>query len=163
MPHVPPYVAAVAVFVNPTAEEVVDARALGCIPQFSGDEQPPFCRSVSANRFVKALHVEAGVTAAGLGAAAERFPSGDLLVDSRVGSLYGGTGVAYDWTLVSELARRRRVIVGGGLTPENVGSCVRSVRPFAVDVRSGVEVNGRKDRQKMRAFVRAVRESDAET
>jgi phosphoribosylanthranilate isomerase len=91
---------------------------------------------------------------------AARYPEADLLFDSRAGELYGGTGTSFDWPLVTVIAGRRRVIVSGGLGPDNVAAAVASVRPFGVDVRSGVERDGRKDRSLMRAFVRAVRETD---
>ena len=73
----------------------------------------------------------------------------------------GGTGRTFAWELARRLAGDRRFVVSGGLTPENVGACVRAVRPYAVDVRSGVESNGMKDPGKVRAFVRAVRDADA--
>jgi phosphoribosylanthranilate isomerase len=82
------------------------------------------------------------------------------MFDSTVRGKLGGTGIAFDWERIVTIARARRVIVSGGLTPENVAACVRTVRPYAVDVRSGVESGGRKDISKMRAFVRAVREAD---
>jgi phosphoribosylanthranilate isomerase len=141
---------------------VAEVLALGCVPQFSGDESPEFCTAAAAGRYVKALHFERYLvhTPADAEAAADRFPEADLMFDSRGEGLYGGTGTAFSWPLVEGVARRRRVIMSGGLTPENVATCVWSVRPFGVDVRSGVETHGIKDRAKMRAFVRAVREID---
>jgi phosphoribosylanthranilate isomerase len=162
---VPPFVAVVGVLVHPTPEAVAEILALGCVPQFSGDETPEFCAAVAHGRYVKAVHFEHGVTytAAGAEAAAERYPQADLLFDSRAGGLFGGTGTTFSWPLVESIARRRRVIVGGGLVPENVAAAVTSVRPFGVDVRSGVERADVKDRALMRAFVRAVRETDEGT
>ena len=159
---VPPFVAVVAVFVNPAEAEVDQMRGWGCIPQFSGNETPEFCERAGAGRYVKALHVErtADRLPDDLATLAGAFPHGDILFDTRSGALYGGTGVAFAWKIVEPLARRRRVIVSGGLAPGNVAACVLAVRPFAVDVRSGVETNGIKDPAKMRAFVRAVRETD---
>lgn len=157
---VPPFVAVVAVMVNPDAALVEAVRGLGCVPQFSGDEAPEFCSDTAGGRYVKAVHFEHGrrYAAADAAAMAERYPDADLLFDSRAGALYGGTGTTFAWPLVEEIAQRRRVIIGGGLTPENVAGAVASVRPFGVDVRSGVERDGAKDRSLMRAFVRAVRE-----
>jgi phosphoribosylanthranilate isomerase len=159
---VPPFVAVVAVFVEPTAAQVDEARGWGCVPQFSGDESPAFCASAGDGRYVKALHVERSADRLpdDLAVLAAAFPAADILFDTRSGALYGGTGIAFAWKIVEPLARARRVIVSGGLVPENVADCVRAVRPFAVDVRSGVETNGVKDPLKMRAFVRAVRETD---
>jgi phosphoribosylanthranilate isomerase len=162
---VPPFVSVVGVLVNPGPALVAEILALGCVPQFSGDETPEFCTAVSHGRYVKALHFERGTTytAAAAEGMAARYPDADLLFDSRAGALYGGTGTSFSWPLVEAIARRRRVIVSGGLGPENVAAAIASVRPFAVDVRSGVERDGVKDRSMMRAFVRAVRETDEGT
>lgn len=162
---VPPFVSVVGVFVNPEPALVAEVLALGCVAQFSGDETPEFCAAAGGGRYVKALHFERGVaySAADAEALAARYPDADLLFDSRAYGLYGGTGTSFNWPLVEAIARRRRIIVSGGLVPENVAAAVAGVRPFAVDVRSGVERDGVKDRSKMRAFVRAVRETDEGT
>jgi phosphoribosylanthranilate isomerase len=162
---VPPYVSVLGVLVNPGPALVAEVLALGCVPQFSGDETPEFCAAVAGGRYVKALHFERGAnyTAAAADAMADRYPDADLMFDSRAGALYGGTGTAFSWPLVEAIARRRRVIVSGGLVPENVGAAISGVRPFGVDVRTGVERDGVKDRSMMRAFVRAVRETDEGT
>jgi phosphoribosylanthranilate isomerase len=162
---VPPFVAVVGVMVNPSPDFVAAVLALGCVPQFSGDETPEFCSANAGGRYVKALHFERFLVhaPADAEAAADRYPEADLLFDSRGAGLYGGTGATFSWPLVEGVARRRRIIMSGGLTPDNVATCVKTVRPFAVDVRSGVETRGVKDRDKMRAFVRAVREIDEGT
>lgn len=162
---VPPYVAVVAVFVDPTEAEVEEARGWGCSPQFSGHEDAVFAERAGAGRYVKVLHVErtADRLPDDLRTLAAAYPSAEIQFDSSSGALYGGTGIAFAWKIVEPLARLRRVIVSGGLVPENVAACVAAVRPFAVDVRSGVESDGVKDPAKMRAFVRAVRETDEQT
>jgi phosphoribosylanthranilate isomerase len=159
---VPPYVSVLAVFVDPTEAEVEAARSWGCVPQFSGHEDPAFAERAGAGRYVKVLHVErsAGQLPDDLVTLAAAYPSAEIQFDTKSGAQYGGTGIAFAWKIVEPLARLRRVIVSGGLVPENVAACVAAVRPFAVDVRSGVETDGVKDPAKMRAFVRAVRESD---
>ena len=159
---VPSFVAVVGVMVNPDETFVDDVLALGMVPQFSGDETPAFCADWANGRYVKAIHFVSGraYTPADAEAAAARYPDADLLFDSRSGALYGGTGTTFSWPLVEGVARKRRIIVSGGLVPDNVGDAVRGVRPFGVDVRSGVETGNRKDVAKMRAFVRAVREAD---
>jgi len=83
-----------------------------------------------------------------------------LLVDASVKGLYGGTGVTADWHDAAELSKKYPLLLAGGLTPENVAEAVRQVRPWGVDVASGVEsAPGEKDANKMKAFVQAVRES----
>lgn len=162
---VPSFVAVVGVMVNPDETFVDDVLALGMVPQFSGDESPEFCATWANGRYVKAIHFQKGVdyTAADAQAAADTYPDADLLFDSRAGALYGGTGTTFSWPLVEGIARTRRIVVSGGLVADNVAAAVAGVRPFGVDVRSGVETNDKKDMTKMRAFVRAVREADKGT
>ena len=82
-----------------------------------------------------------------------------VLLDTYKDGMLGGSGVAHDWNVSAALARRLSVpvILAGGLRPENVCEAVRKVRPYAVDVSSGVETDGRKDAMKMRAFVSGVK------
>jgi phosphoribosylanthranilate isomerase len=96
-------------------------------------------------------------------AAARAFAGARLLVDAKVPGELGGTGHAFDWALVTELARERPLVVAGGLTPENVGRAVEAVRPYGVDTASGVEgANPRaKDPDKVHAFVAAARRAAA--
>jgi phosphoribosylanthranilate isomerase len=80
------------------------------------------------------------------------------MVDARVDGALGGTGRTFDWGLVVELAKRRKLVLAGGLTPENVAGAVSAVRPDCVDVASGVEASpGVKDLRRLRAFVDAAR------
>ena len=83
-----------------------------------------------------------------------------IVVDTKVAGEYGGTGQRFDWALAGELARAFEMNLAGGLTPENVGEAVRSVRPWGVDASSGIETDGEKDPDKVRGFVQAVREAD---
>jgi phosphoribosylanthranilate isomerase len=86
-----------------------------------------------------------------------------LLVDAKITGELGGTGQRFDWSLAVPLAKRRDLIVAGGLTPENVGEALRALRPFGVDVASGVETRGnrrQKDPARVRAFIDAVRRSE---
>jgi len=86
------------------------------------------------------------------------FPGDHLLVDAKVEGKLGGTGQTVDWALVAPLARARKLTLAGGLRPNNVAEAIRAVRPFCVDVASGVEREGdprRKDPEKVRAFLRA--------
>lgn len=161
---VPPFVAKVAVVVDPGDEELETAVRHGFTVQFSGSESPARC--AAAGRFgpyVKVFHVESDQRFdADDVAALEAFEGALWQFETRVDGLAGGGGVPFSWRVVEPLARTRRVVVSGGLTPANVGECVTLVRPYAVDVRGGVETSGMKDPQKMRDFVRAVRAADAQ-
>lgn len=159
---VPALVSVVGVFVDPSEAELREAVA--AIPrlqlQFSGSESPALCAGTGAP-YTKVFHIAGPDDAAAVRGRIARYP-GALAMFETASAGRGGSGQTFDWSLIEDVARERRVAVSGGLTPENVGACVRSVRPFAVDVRSGVESGDVKDPVKMRAFVRAVREADAE-
>ncbi|MCA1808832.1 MAG: phosphoribosylanthranilate isomerase, partial [Lentisphaerae bacterium] len=89
-----------------------------------------------------------------------RWPAQRYVVDAAAPGRYGGTGLTVDWTVAGALARQQPVMLAGGLTPDNVAAAVRRARPLGVDVAGGVELRpGRKDRHKMREFVRAARRS----
>jgi phosphoribosylanthranilate isomerase len=157
----PPLVQRVGVFVDPTAEEVaraVDEIGLDVV-QLHGDEPPELCAAIGAP-VVKALRVDAGFDPAVVGAYAA--VTAGILLDSRSqgpDAAPGGTGRAFDWSLAAPARERARYLVlAGGLTPENVARAIAEVKPDAVDVSSGVEsAPGRKDAQRVRAFVRAAR------
>lgn len=161
---VPPYFSLIGVFIDPTPDEL--RAAVAAIPrlqlQFSGSEPPELCRT-TRTAYAKVIHVDPDAPAAldALRAAAAAYADG-LAMFETVSAARGGSGRAFAWSQVAPLARERRVVVSGGLTPENVGRCVAAVGPFAVDVRSGVESGGAKDAVKVRAFVAAVREADAQ-
>ncbi|MFP4057070.1 MAG: phosphoribosylanthranilate isomerase [Candidatus Brocadiia bacterium] len=152
----PPYVAPVALFVDAPAEHVRRlCRSLGIrTVQLHGDEGPELARQLEGLCVVKAFRIrrEADVEAiAG-------YPAAAYLLDSKVAGRRGGTGVAFDWDLALRAKRHGRIILAGGLGPENVAEAVRRVRPYGVDVSSGVEAEpGRKDGAKVRAFVAAAR------
>jgi phosphoribosylanthranilate isomerase len=146
------------VFVNSSLEEVVDAaeRANLTLLQFHGDEGPSFC--VEAGRrtgakVMKAFRVRSGEDIQ----AAEAYRTDFHLFDAHRPGTHGGTGESFDWELLA--ARRSKVplVLAGGLTPANVAEAIEIVRPFAVDVVSGVEAEpGRKDHAKVEAFLEAV-------
>jgi phosphoribosylanthranilate isomerase len=83
-----------------------------------------------------------------------------ILLDTKVGNLSGGTGQRFDWRVARQVAAGFPVMVAGGLTPDNVSDLVREVRPWGVDVSSGVETNGRKVDAKIAAFIEAVKKAD---
>ena len=152
----PPFVLRVGVFVNPAEEQVLEAIA-GCglnLLQFHGDEPSDFCTQFGVMS-VKALRVR---EAASLQALAD-FHTEAFLLDAYAKTGLGGTGEKFNWDLaVAAQKYGKPIFLAGGLTPENVAEAVRQVRPFAVDVASGVEsAPGKKDAAKVRAFIAAVR------
>lgn len=162
---IPPLVTLVAVFVDPPAPLVDEALEHGAVPQFHGEEPAEACEAFAAGPYLKAYHVRSGAEAnrAAFERIAAPYAHATWLFDTaRADGRSGGSGRTFDWGLARALAGPRAIVVSGGLTPENVGACVRAVRPFAVDVASGVESDGRKDPRKVRAFVAAVRAADAE-
>lgn len=155
----PPFVTTVGLFVDATAEEVraTLAEAPVGLLQFHGDETPAFCRQFK-RPYVKAVRVKAGVDL--LQYAQDYHDAKALLLDAYVEGLHGGSGAAFDWSLIPR-GLPLPVILSGGLTPENVAEAVRRVRPSAVDVSSGVESSkGIKDAQKIAAFIKGVRNAD---
>jgi phosphoribosylanthranilate isomerase len=132
--------------------ELRDTTGLGCL-QLHGDETADDVTALLPHAY-KAVRVE---TAADV-ARAHAMPSEYVLVDAKVAGALGGTGHAFDWSLVVELARTRKLVLAGGLRPENVARAIAMVRPWCVDVASGVEsAPGKKDPAKVRAFIEAVR------
>jgi len=156
----PAFVARVAVFVNPSADEVSEViRA--CHPdllQFHGEEPPEFCRGFGV-RYLRAVRVKRGVDL--LESLAPFHDAAGWLLDAYRHDLYGGTGEAFDWDLVPRRLERP-VILSGGLDAQNVGEAIRRVRPWAVDTSSGVEsAKGIKDERLIAAFVAGVGNADA--
>ncbi|XHR27048.1 MAG: N-(5'-phosphoribosyl)anthranilate isomerase [Chthoniobacteraceae bacterium] len=160
MLDLPAFVTRVAVVVNPAKAEAAEIVALPSIDriQFHGDESPSFCARFPG--FIKALAARdrEALTRAG------EYATRSILLDAFVPGAYGGTGKLIDLELAAAFVRDHpeiRVILSGGLTPENVGEAVRAVRPFAVDVASGVESQFcKKDAARMRDFISAVREAE---
>jgi phosphoribosylanthranilate isomerase len=155
----PAFVARVAVFVNPAAADV-DAVIRACRPdllQFHGEEPADFCRAFGVP-YLRALRVRPGVDLL-----ESLSPFGDAagwLLDAYRQELYGGTGEAFDWSLVPR-GLARPLILSGGLDAQNVGAAIRHVRPWAVDVSSGVEAGkGVKDERRIAEFMEAVRNAD---
>ncbi len=157
---VPAFVTVVGLFVNREAAAVRDVLArvpLGML-QFHGDEPPGFCDQFGLP-WMRAFRVVPGVD---LLECESRFVrAAALLLDAHVPGQFGGTGTPFDWSLVPA-THSRPVVLSGGLDPGNVGRAVREVRPWAVDVSSGVEVRrGVKDPRLIEEFVRSVKDADA--
>lgn len=157
--RVPPFVARVGLFVNAEPGTVADVLATTPLDllQFHGDEDVRYCQQFS-KPYVKAARMAPGLD---LVEFTRAFASArGVLLDAYVES-YGGAGKTFDWSLVPE-SLPLPVILSGGLTADNVGEAIRRVRPWAVDVSSGVEsAKGIKDASKVAAFVAAVRSADA--
>ena len=155
----PPFVMPVALFVDPPAADVerVIHEAKPQLLQFHGDEPPAFCGGFGVP-YIKAVRMRAGVD---LLQYAQQYPDAKgFLLDAFVEGNHGGTGSAFDWTMIPR-AFPRPLILAGGLNPGNVAEAVRIVRPWAVDVSSGVEAaKGIKDAAKVVAFIRGVRDAD---
>jgi phosphoribosylanthranilate isomerase len=155
----PPFVSTVGLFVD---QEPASVRAvLDTVPvdllQFHGSEPPDYCAAFE-RPYLKAIRVKPGVD---LLQYAGRYASAKaLLLDAFSDALPGGTGQSFDWALIPPRLPLP-IVLAGGLTPENVGEAVRAVRPWAVDVSSGVErEKGIKDAAKIAAFIRGARDAD---
>lgn len=150
----PPFITPVAVLVNPRPEDVArSVEGVGCrLVQVHGEvDEKPLAGPWQILRAVR-LSDLAGETEPRVDAARP------VLLDAHDAVHFGGTGRTIDWARAAAVASKRRVVLAGGLTPANVGTAVRVVRPYAVDVASGVEcAPGIKDQAAMRAFVDAVR------
>ena len=153
--ELPPFVTTVGLFVNeplPRIRRTMAAARLDVV-QLHGDESPEDCL-IEPLRVIKALRIKDAASLEG----AARYQVSALLLDAWSDEHYGGTGLSFDWQLVRRLTGKRPLILAGGLTPENVVAAVRQVKPYAVDVSSGVEAApGKKDHQKVAEFICRVR------
>jgi phosphoribosylanthranilate isomerase len=160
----PPFVSTVALFVNAARSEVNDVcESLNpSLLQFHGDEDHDYCASF-LRPYLKAIRVGASMEADDLVQLQTEFSTAKaLLLDTLSTSQYGGTGESFNWNVIPQ-SLREKIVLAGGLTAINVGDAIRKVRPWAVDVSSGVERGkGISDPEKILAFMSAVRLADAE-
>lgn len=154
--ELPPFVTTVGLVVDEDPRPILDHCLLDVL-QFHGSE-PPESLATCGRRAIKAFRIR---SAADLDRLAEYNCASALLLDAFVPGIAGGTGKRFPWDLAREAKRfGKPVIVAGGLTPENVGECIRTTQPYGVDVSSGVEAApGIKDPKRLRAFLAAVREA----
>lgn len=142
----------VGVFMNESAERVIrimEETGLD-IAQLHGEEEPEDMEQIGWQRVWKVV----SVTKPSIVTSAAKCRAGMLLADSIVQGKRGGTGVVCDWSLASKLAAKRDVVLAGGLNPDNVAEAIRQVKPYGVDVSSGVEkARGVKDHDKIRSFI----------
>ncbi|GKS63524.1 N-(5'-phosphoribosyl)anthranilate isomerase [Nitrospira sp.] len=155
----PPFVLAVGVFVNEEAQRVrglVDECGFA-LAQLHGDESAGYCQQLGRPA-LKAIRLKDRGTFLALGEFQGRANIRGFLLDAFSDQAYGGTGQTVDWTLAKEAARSTPIILAGGLTPMNVAEAIAHVRPYGVDVSSGVEQSpGKKDPDKVKAFIQAAR------
>ncbi len=161
--ELPPFVSTVALFVNAPQKEVDDVitRVRPTILQFHGDENPGFCTQFGMP-FLKAIRVGGEMTADDLLEYAEKFSAARaLLLDTMSHGLYGGSGKVFDWQVIPH-EMRHHIVLSGGLHADNVAGAIRMIKPWAVDVSSGVEAQkGVKDHAIVRRFIEEVRNADA--
>ena len=160
----------VGVFVNSPVDEV-NRIAEYCLldrVQLSGNENGDYCRRIE-RPIIKVVHVAATTKANYILKELEAIRRLGLendpiyMLDTKTGAAFGGSGQVFDWRLAAVAAARFPVVVAGGLSPANVGRLIRQVRPWGVDVSSGVETNGHKDTARIKDFIEAVRNADRET
>ena len=158
--ELPPFVDRVGVFRDEEIDfvkEIVSYCRLSLV-QLHGNETPEYC-SKMAGSAIKAFRIRPETESQELAAYADT--ASGFLLDTYHEHIAGGTGSAFDWKLVEQIRPPGPVILAGGLSPENVGEAIRQVKPFAVDVNSGVEYQpGRKDADKLKIFVDEVRKAD---
>ena len=152
----PPFVNRVGVFVNETAEKInriVAQCGLDAV-QLHGDESPAFCRKIKC-RVIKVVRVKDAASLKEL----SRYAVDAFLLDTYEKDQWGGTGKVFDWELAGRAKKYGPVIIAGGLNSRNVKAAIKKVRPYGVDVSSGVEESpGIKDPKKVKSFLKAVRE-----
>ncbi|MEW6084963.1 MAG: phosphoribosylanthranilate isomerase [Chloroflexota bacterium] len=153
-----PQIKLVGVFVNASVEEIKDIlhTCFLDLAQLHGDETPKMLSALNGKAF-KAFR---GIPESVDGFARSEPPA--FLLDAFVKGMYGGSGVIADWTAAAELAKKYPLLLAGGLTPENVAEAIRRVKPWGVDVASGVEsAPGKKDAEKMVRFAREVKRAES--
>ncbi len=153
--QLPPFVMPVGIFVNEREEKIREIQQLACLQalQFHGDESPEFCQRFGA-RVIKAFQIKDKESLKNMA----HYHVGAFLLDSYRDGVRGGTGVTFDWHLAVVAKTFGKVILAGGLTPENVAEAVKLVQPYGVDVTGGVEKEkGIKDHAKIKKFITEVR------
>ncbi len=155
----------VGVFVNENPL-IVNSIAVVCrlgMVQLSGDESWAYCREL-ALPIIKVFRLNDGNSAESLFLHLNNIKSmkrPTIMLDAALPGKYGGTGMIFNWELARPITKKYPVIIAGGLNPENVGEAIKTLKPWGVDVSSGVETNGVKDMTKVIKFITAVREADA--
>jgi phosphoribosylanthranilate isomerase len=151
----PPFIAKVGVFVNSDLDEILaikDKTGIN-VAQLHGDETPEFCMSVPF-KVIKVIRIHDKSDIDQLA----QYSDQDILFDTYSNIEYGGTGESFNWEILKDLSLSKHIILSGGLNPDNVLDAVKVVRPYAVDVSSGVESEpGKKDHKKIKKFIEAIK------
>jgi phosphoribosylanthranilate isomerase len=153
--QLPPFVMPVGIFVNEHEDRIREIQHMTCMQaiQFHGDESPEFCQRFGG-RVIKAFQIKDKESLKAMA----HYRVGAFLLDSYRDGMRGGTGVSFDWHLAVVAKTFGKIILAGGLTPENVAEAVKLVQPYAVDVAGGVEKEkGMKDHAKIKKFIAEVR------
>jgi len=149
--QLPPFIQTVGLFVNEspaTINETADLCGIDIV-QLHGEEPPECCAAIT-RRIIKAVRVK-DITSLAI---MRDYPATTFLLDAWSPTAHGGTGQTFNWDIATLAAQHSRIILAGGLTPENVADAVRQVRPYGVDVSSGVEISrGKKDTRKVIDFI----------
>jgi len=153
----PPFVTPVGVFVNEPTDrlrDIVEGTGLRAV-QLQGDELPEACVGLPVP-VIRALGIGPNFDVESL----KKWPVGTFHLDTAKPGSYGGTGETFDWAIAGKAAAAHRIVLAGGLTPDNVTEAVHTVRPYAVDTSSGVEASpGIKDPAKVAAFIKAAKQA----
>ncbi len=151
----PPFITTVGVFVNQGLDEIrsIKDEAEFDLLQLHGDESPDFCKRFGRG-VIKTIRVREDINPEEI----ESYPVRTVLFDTYSTKGYGGTGKSFSWEILRGLNSSKRIILSGGLSPENVSRAIRIVNPYGVDVSSGVEdYPGKKNPERLKKFIEAVR------
>ena len=159
----------VGVFVNTPAANVIKIATSCNLDwiQLNGDEPWAYCREldrpiIKVTRVSRVLHPDTIIANLAYGSKLLTEQKHMFLLDSNSGDKFGGTGMKFDWDLARPIAQQYPIIIAGGLNPDNIAEAIRVIKPWGVDVSSGVETKGVKDIDKILKFIKAVRKADAD-
>ncbi len=150
----PPFITTVGVFVNQELDDIRNIKEESGFDVFQlhGDESPDFCKNFE--RTIKTIRVKEDINPKEI----EPYPVQAILFDTYSTKGYGGTGESFRWEILKSLNTSKKIILSGGLTPENVAQAIRTVNPYGVDVSTGIEeYPGKKNLEKIKKFIEAAR------
>ncbi len=155
--HLPPFTKSVGIFVNESQENVVSiVRKTGIdLVQLSGDESPEYCNALSDQgiQWIKGLRVKDSTDLENL----KHYSSDYFLLDAWSDKEFGGTGKTFDWNLIHKQDKEKKLVLAGGINEKNVQEAIRKVKPYALDVSSGVEISpGNKSIEKVKNLLKQV-------